>query len=133
MHQVNQFAYQHPLLQQLKNWNATDVFSLFLLCLDDLLCIIMLVWFWNFVIISFTDSLLTGSSNINLLLIPKFFTIVSKYGLNFSATSLSSETTFSPYIRVILSLPPTLPEKKGFMVFQNCLLSVICLTLRLLK
>ena len=133
MHQVNQFPYQHPLLQQLKNWNAPDGFSLFLLCLDDLLCIIMLVWFWNFVIISFTDSLLTGSSNINLLLIPKFFTIVSKYGLNVSATSLSSETTFSPYIRVILSLPPTLPEKKGFMVFQNCLLSVICLTLRLLK
>ena len=36
------------------------------------------------------------------------------FHLNVSATSLSSETTLSPSIRVILSLPPTFLEKKRF-------------------
>ena len=93
---------------------------------------IILRWFWNFLIISFTDLLFTGSSDVNLLLIPKFSTIVSNYDLNVSATSLSSDTALSPSIRVILSLL-TLLEKKGYEVSENCLLSVIFLTLRLFK
>ena len=48
---------------------------------------IMLRWFWNFLIISVTDLLLTGSSDKNLRFIPKFSTRVSKYDLNVSATS----------------------------------------------
>ena len=40
---------------------------------------------------------------------------------------------FPPSIRVILSLLPTLFEKKDFTAFRNCLLSVIFLTFRLLK
>ena len=43
--------------------------------------------------------------------------------------SLSSETTLSSSIRVVVFLSPTLLERKGFAVFQNCLLSVIFLTL----
>ena len=35
MHQVNQFPYQYPILQQLKNYYAPDGFPLFLLYLDD--------------------------------------------------------------------------------------------------
>ena len=60
-----------------------------------------------------------------------FTTIVLKYDLNVSVTSLSSETSLSFIIRVIFSLPPTPLEKKGFTVFQSCLLPVIFLTLKL--
>ena len=76
-------------------------------------------WFLNFLIISFADSLLTGSSDKYVLLIPKFSTIVSKYDLNVSAISPFSETTLSPSIRVILSFFPILLENKGFTVFQK--------------
>ena len=94
---------------------------------------IVIGWFWNFLIISFTDSLLTGSSYINLLLISKFFTIVSKYDLKVSVISLSSETTFFPSIRFIRSLSPNVLEKQGLTDFQNYLLSVIFLILMLLE
>ena len=69
----------------------------------------------------------------NLLLIPRYSAIVSNYDLNVLATFLSLETTLSPSIRVILSLSSNVLERKGFTVFQNYLLSVIFLTLRLLK
>ena len=54
---------------------------------------ILLGWFWSFLI---TDLLLTSSSDVNLLLIPKISTVVPKYHLNVSATFLFSETTFPP-------------------------------------
>ena len=76
-------------------------------------------WFLNFLIISFADSLLTGSWDINVLLTPKFSTIVSNYDLNVSANSPVWEATLSLSIRVILSFFPTFPTFQPFMVFQK--------------
>ena len=88
---------------------------------------IKLGWFRNFLIISVTDSLLTGSLDIDLLIKPKFFSTVAKHDVIMSATSLLYS------VRVIYSFLPTLLEKKGLKVCQNCLLSVIFLALRLSK
>ena len=64
---------------------------------------IILGCFLNILIISVTDSLLTGYSNINLLLIPKFSTRYSKYDWDVSATFLSSGTTLLYPVRVSYS------------------------------
>ena len=88
---------------------------------------IILGSFWNFLI------RYLQAPQTNFLLIPKSSTTASEYDLNVSATSLSSKTTLPHSIGVILLLSLTLLEKKSFTVFQNCLLSVIFLTLRLLK
>ena len=45
---------------------------------------IILGWFWNFLIISVTDLLLTGSRDKNLLFKPRFSTRLSKYDFNVS-------------------------------------------------
>ena len=82
-------------------------------------------WFWNFLIISVTDSLLTWSSDINLILISTTNTArVSEYNSNVSVTSLPSDT---------FPCRQSCWWKNGFKIFYNCLLSVIFLTLRLLK
>ena len=89
---------------------------------------IILGWFWNFLIISVTESLLTGSGDKNYYLNLDFPQDSQSMTLMFQ-NSLSSETTLSSSIRVVVLLSPTLLERKGFAVFQNCLLSVIFLTL----
>ena len=60
---------------------------------------VFLYFYYTWMILKFPDNIIYWFVTYrllrhNLLLIPKFFTIVSKYDLNVSATSLSSETTF---------------------------------------
>ena len=56
---------------------------------------------FNFLIMSITVSSLTDSSDIYFSLIPKVSTLASKYDLNVSFTSLSSETTLPSSMKVI--------------------------------
>ena len=146
-------------------------------------------WFWNFLIILFTGSLLTGSSDINLLLIFKFSTKVSKnffvffFYLSFLSWTFTNQRTAGkggghslidpPHRRLDISRAITAENSplhiassrhqtgnlwfpgaslyplsylnisaaslssetafSSFTVFQNCLLSVIFLTFRLLN
>ena len=63
----------------------------------------------------------------------RLLTILEKKLLRQFATSVLSETSFSFSIKVIFSLDFVFSDRKGFIVCQKFLLSVIFFTLRLAK
>ena len=70
------------------------------------------------------------SSPTSYLGISRFLTILEKKLLRQFATSASSETKFSSSIKVIFSLDLVFSERKGLIVCQNFLLSVMSFSFR---
>ena len=93
---------------------------------------IILGWFWNFLIIQSLICYLQAPET-KIYYLNLDFPQDSQSMILMFQNSLSSETTLSSSVRVVILLSPTLLERKGFAVFQNCLLSVIYLISRLSK